>query len=186
MDKCRLKIWSLVLKVKQLRAEREREGTSSKETKRLDALQRTKRAAIQELLTEMYTWDCINSPATIDSVAYTQTEVDELFKGVLPWDKEGGTELAAAVVYHGRLYHSAKSDVDRTCEEEALVRVEKVRLIRWLVLCEKCIVTALGTGACEVGVGNMGEGSACAGARPTEEAGKVFLLKRWQRRVACL
>lgn len=125
----------------------------------------------------MYTWECVGNGKTVAEVGYSDAVVKEMYKGIMPWAKDGAIQGTAMAVYHGRLYHSAESDHARTVEEEALLRVEKVRLLRWLEVCLAGIEQALG---CITSGADRPQGP------PTVAAGQAFLLKRWQRRLVVM
>lgn len=70
---------------------------------------------------------------------YSGEWVDALLREVpprFPWSKPGDmgpdAPLQARLIHYGRLLHRAAANVARCLEEEAILRVEALRLVRWV------------------------------------------------------
>lgn len=129
--RCQTNIEGLVLEVQQLHSERAAAGCADKETKRMQAKARRKRKQVRSLLDEMYVWQDLGPSQA--ATRLTEEEVKGLFVPGQrpPWSSvESG--LQALKVHHGRLFHSACHNLARASEEEAMLRVAKLRLSQWI------------------------------------------------------
>lgn len=190
VDRCQLRVQSLVLEIKQVRVEREHVGTASKETARLRGVRDRKVAKLKEVLQELSAWRCINTSQTADQMAYAKEQVDAMYKGTFPWRDADAGVAAALAVHHGRLYHSSRSNVDRTVEEEALIQVEKLQLMNWVVVSQGRVHDAL----VSVGLHSHVDSSSASSyeesgplhghTHDTVDHGKAHMLSVWQRKLA--
>lgn len=203
--RCRRRIQALVHEVKLLHMERHKAGVSSSDSKRLMRVEMRRAGMIRPVLTDLYNWMCEGTAPRlkIADVAYGEAEVKAMFTGVLPWSADAASVHAAAMVYHGRLYHSAKSNHDRTVEEGVLLGTEKRRVFTWLTVISGRVQRAMDAhrmAAAHVSreqeggsSGGRGEDHAPveAGSRGIMEGrthdtltdGKVYLLARWKDRL---
>ena len=115
-----------VLKVQELRGEREDAGCADKETKRIIEKGKRKRAKVRSLLQEMYTWQSLGTSQPPSTFELTVEQLACMWRPdqPMPWGEAAGR---AAEMYHGRLYHSVATDLARDLEELAVVRVERAR-----------------------------------------------------------
>lgn len=120
----------LVMELRQRYAQREREGPVCAETKRLLSQQAGKRRRLDQMVVDLQNWSRIGAAV---GIVISGVQVATMLKeGILPWASDGGSVIASCMVKHGRRFHSALSDLDRTLEEVQLLKVEQVRLMAWL------------------------------------------------------
>ena len=104
-------------------------GVSGKASRSLSLQVKAKKELVQGLLSLYYTWMCLGTRATIDSVTITPEQVSAMYyEGQMPWAAVGtGTAL-----HFGKEYHQLVTDLSR-CEEELIIlSVEGERLQAWL------------------------------------------------------
>lgn len=118
-----------VLELQAMHLQRERAGPVSKETKRLMSQKAVKRRKLDDLLGDLHT---VSRVAGCLAIVISKEQVTVMLKeGVFPWASGGAWVAASMQVLHGRRFHNAVSDFDRTVEEVELLRVEKARLMLW-------------------------------------------------------
>jgi hypothetical protein len=148
----------MVLEAKALAQLRTRQGSASKETKRLDNRNRQLRAQVTEMLHELYVWQVIGTQLTVSEVALSKERVKELYTddGVGPWHEAS----AGGRLYYGRLFHRLDSDRARCEESLAVLNTERRRLQRWVTWHMRQVVAAE------------------AEATAADELGRAMLLRR--------
>lgn len=187
----------MVLSAQDFDQKREKAGASGKDTKLLLKQHESRVAKCRDLVVELSTWVCVNTDQTAGEAAYTPEQVTALLAGVMPWATDSGSAAAALDVHHGRLFHSAQSNVDRCVEEEALLRVEMVQLARWLSVVSERVQAALDAHTPPQAPSTSGSGSSSAEGlgsavssgplhghtHDTLADGKAHMLQRWRQRL---
>lgn len=123
---------------------RQREGCANKETKRLTNQAQRKRKLVRDLLAQMYVWQSLGTDEPPSSFALTEAQVKQLWTpGEQPWFDTAGSSARAQQRYHGRHYLSARADLERSMEEQPILRVERARLERGLRFAQAQMQAAL-------------------------------------------
>lgn len=204
---CKRQVQSMVLEVRQLSLLRSQAGAAGTDTKRLRQQHDKKMFKVKEQLKVLYRWQCLDGLKVPEDVAYTQAQVKAMYTGVLPWAIDAAGLERARAVYHGRLYHSAKSNADRTAEEFVLLKSEKQQLSRWIDVCTERVLAAVavqaqkhaestsaGAGVCgdadarapATSQGHVVEGPMHGHTHDSVADGSVYLLHRWQDRLSVM
>lgn len=85
-----------------------------------------------------------------------------LKEGILPWESDGVAVAPSLMVAHGRKFHTALSEIDRTAEEVKLLKVDRGRLLAWFPFVEGQVQIAISAAQEAVPAATGGQASASA------------------------
>lgn len=97
--------------------------------------------AVQNALNEIYVWSSFRSEQAV--VKYSDAEVKDIYKGVMPWDKAGRQQATRVdVLYFGKRALPLLEERNRTFEEARLLKAEAIRCLGYLEQQVSCLEAA--------------------------------------------